>query len=439
MMHPGPANERAASLSTDRPLSAVAGLLRRLAPFVTVAALAYPTLVWPLLEAEPVSLEPVYGQPAVDGPPSALLRAYFSTIFAIALAALFARWRQGPLGISRPVLLGLAAMLAWAGMTSLWAVEPDISFRRFLLAVFITGTIVASTLAASDHKRLLHIAFWMFAVMVLINCASVLTTAPTALGHAGIYPHKNYFAAVTSVVAMVALYQAGNGTRITRPLAVVMLIITAWFLIEARSKTCTALALLTPPLAYGTAFLARHGRISPAVTMTTLVVVCFGIYEFGAMSGEWDFPAAANAIFGDPTLTQRTDIWNFALRKISERPWLGYGYEVFWGAGINSPSVREGPGFVAQMPHAHNGYIDLALQTGYIGLGIFTVLLLSVLHLAGRVARRSIGLAGLVLSFVIFGMLYNCLESAWFRSFNLEAMIFALAIVLVAQDVEARP
>jgi exopolysaccharide production protein ExoQ len=416
----------------SRPRSAAATLLQRLAPFLAMAVLAYPTLVWPLLEATAVSLEPVYGVPPVDGPPSALLRIYFSTLLALGLAALVASSGISRPGPARPALIGLAGYLAWAGITGFWAVEPEISTRRFLLSVFISGSLVTSTLATRDADRLLRIIFWMFAVVVLINAMSVLTTAPTALGHAGIYPHKNYFAAVTSVMMMTALYQLGNGTPVRRLVAAVMLLAAVWFLVVARSKTCTALAVLTPLLAYGAVLLARHGRISPAVSLPAVALVLFGIYAFGAQSGFWDFQAVASAVFGDPTLTQRTDIWAFALKKIEERPWLGFGYEVFWGAGSNSPSLREGPGFVAQMPHAHNGYIDMTLQTGLIGLALFAVPLLSVLHMAGRLAHRAPGVAGFVLSLVVFGALHNCLETSWFRSFNLEAMLFVLAVALVS-------
>jgi O-antigen ligase len=161
--------------------------------------------------------------------------------------------------------------------------------------------------------------------------------------------------------------------------------------------------VLVPLLSYGSVLLARHCRVSPAIALSLLVLAIYGVYEFGAQSGFWDFHAVAETVFGDPTLTQRTDIWSFAIRKIAERPWLGYGYEVFWGAGANSPSVREGPGFVAQMPHAHNGYIDVVLQTGALGLVLLAVLILSALHVAGRLARRSPGL-GISLSMLIFGL-----------------------------------
>ncbi len=409
-------------------------MLARMAPLIVVAALAYPSLVWPLFEAEPVSLAPVFGQPAVDGPPSPLLRVYF-TVVLIAGCLSFACFdgRKFVRLLRLPILL-TALYLAWAGITNFWSVEPDITLRRFLLAAFIAGGLISATLAARGPERILQYSFWMFFLVTVISAVSVLTTAPTALGHAAYFPHKNSFGATISVAALVALYQLTNGRRSDRVAAGAVLLACAWFLIEARSKTSLALVVVAPVLGFAVAALARFARISPALTIIAIGVSCYGIYEIGAASHIWDFDEVANAIFGDPTLTQRTDIWAFANKMIEQRPWLGYGYEVFWGASVESPSVRQGPGFVAQMPHAHNGYIDIVLQTGYIGFAILSALLLTTLHLTGHIARRSLGLASFLLSIILYCILSNGLETSWFRSFSLSSMIFVLAIAITAQS-----
>lgn len=418
---------------------AIAGLLRRLAPWLTIAALAYPALIWPLLEAEVVPLGPIIGQPAVDGPPSMLVRTYFPALLVMGALAFISQARHAGAGWCTPAVLMTGVYLAWAGTTSLWAGEPEIAFRRFLLAVFIVGGIFSSVLAARDGEAILHRLFWVFTLILAINAVSLLTTPPTALGHAGIYPHKNYLGIVVATILLVALYEAATGTIISRTVAALSLVIAIWMLIEARSKTSLALPLLVPVLACGTAWLAATLRISPAISVAAAALVLWFIFAVGSASHIWDFYDAAEAIFGDPTLTQRTDIWAFAIKMIGQRPWTGYGYEVFWGAGLNSPSVREAPGFVAQMPHAHNGYIDIVLQTGFVGLAIFIVLLLVTLHAAGRVAQRSLPYGALLLALILHCVLYNFLETSWFRSFSLNSMVFVLAVVLAASDRRARP
>lgn len=68
----------------------------------------------------------------------------------------------------------------------------------------------------------------------------------------------------------------------------------------------------------------------------------------------------------DPTLTGRTDIWEFVGEMISNRPVLGYGVGAFWqGTGGASLYIIERAGWM--VPDSHHGFLDLTLQVGYVG------------------------------------------------------------------------
>ncbi len=71
------------------------------------------------------------------------------------------------------------------------------------------------------------------------------------------------------------------------------------------------------------------------------------------------------------TLTGRTDVWEFAISQIKERPLLGYGYEVS-GAILQSRYFPVWWGPWDEGPHSslHDGYIDRA-----VGLGLPALLL----------------------------------------------------------------
>jgi exopolysaccharide production protein ExoQ len=73
----------------------------------------------------------------------------------------------------------------------------------------------------------------------------------------------------------------------------------------------------------------------------------------------------------DVTLTGRTDIWRMLVPYMADRPWLGYGYGVFWS------HFREALWEAVQwhVPHPHNGYIQLVLDCGVVGLAVFIVCL----------------------------------------------------------------
>lgn len=80
------------------------------------------------------------------------------------------------------------------------------------------------------------------------------------------------------------------------------------------------------------------------------------------------------AIGRDPTLTGRTPMWGVAMTRLMERPLLGFGRGAFWAPG--SPYALEAgravaPGFIP--PHGHNGFIDIALDVGLIGVLLFAI------------------------------------------------------------------
>jgi O-antigen ligase len=147
-----------------------------------------------------------------------------------------------------------------------------------------------------------------------------------------------------------------------------------------------------------------------------------------------DFGEIAGALTGDPTLTGRTVIWQFALEKISEHPWLGYGFGSFWRVGTGVPSVDEAPGFVAKMPHAHNGYIDILLQIGVVGSVLFTAVILTCIHLVGRITRRHWHLSWFLMTLVLFALLHNLLETTLFEGFSDWCMIMLLAAMIAARS-----
>ena len=85
-------------------------------------------------------------------------------------------------------------------------------------------------------------------------------------------------------------------------------------------------------------------------------------------------------------LTGRTEIWSMVMDAILEHPWLGYGYHAFW-RGADGPSVDVRlSGWIP--PHAHNGFLDLALDFGIAGPLLFVCLLAGPAFDALRLAKR---------------------------------------------------
>jgi O-antigen ligase len=73
----------------------------------------------------------------------------------------------------------------------------------------------------------------------------------------------------------------------------------------------------------------------------------------------------------DMTLTGRTTIWSVLLSSLAKRPWLGFGYSAFWvgtkGESANAIYALKWP----RLSYAENGVLELALELGLVGVGIY--------------------------------------------------------------------
>ena len=83
---------------------------------------------------------------------------------------------------------------------------------------------------------------------------------------------------------------------------------------------------------------------------------------------------ALGLIGKDPSLTGRTDIWEYIYTMIGNRPALGYGVGGFWhGEAGASLYVIQRAGWL--VPDAHQGFLDLTLQIGIIGASMVVLVM----------------------------------------------------------------
>jgi O-antigen ligase len=86
------------------------------------------------------------------------------------------------------------------------------------------------------------------------------------------------------------------------------------------------------------------------------------------------------ALGRSPSLTGRADLWRAVIMAIEQRPIFGYGYSGFWQTwrGENNPAQivlnQLRPDFPAF--HAHNGFLDIWINIGIVGLAIFALVFL---------------------------------------------------------------
>jgi exopolysaccharide production protein ExoQ len=333
-------------------------------------------------------------------------------------------------------MICLLAYVAFAGASVLWAFKPQLSFIRFVQEVMVLTSIVLPAMLAVRTADILRGVFFCFALAAILNLFFVFGNSPALVaklkGYPGYFTGKNLlgeFAAIAFLLSLHEVLQPG----FRRALGMIILVIDASLIFWANSKTAMALALLVPLLAGLTLFAARKTRVSPAIILFS-VPFCYVVLS--SLSGFHIMDRASYMLYGDSTFTGRSVIWEFALEEIERRPLLGWGYQSFWLVGPDAPSVLDAPGWVKEMPNAHNGYYDTMLEMGYVGYVLLLAFIITTLHAIGRVAQRNATRAWLLLSLALYVMIHNGLESTWMRAYDLMWVVFAVVAAETARQLQ---
>ena len=125
-----------------------------------------------------------------------------------------------------------------------------------------------------------------------------------------------------------------------------------------------AVALLSVAL-----FAAR--RVDAPTRVVAVLTALAGLPATTLAFFEWRAPLLA-WIGRDPTLSGRTLIWQQVWIFITQRPWLGWGYEAFW-RGMRGEAFRIDAALNFIVFHAHNGFLEIWLNLGLAGLALFAL------------------------------------------------------------------
>ncbi|WP_442753930.1 O-antigen ligase family protein [Methylocystis sp. JAN1] len=129
--------------------------------------------------------------------------------------------------------------------------------------------------------------------------------------------------------------------------------------------------------------------------------------------------------------TERTFIWQHALRFIWSRPWLGYGVNGFWTLDwVKSLYLERYSWF---LDNYHNGYINILVETGFVGYGLFLFGYLCFGFRANEIARRGFyperyTSFGLAFTFLLF--LIDFTETFFLRSTNFRTTMLTMILAM---------
>lgn len=270
--------------------------------------------------------------------------------------------------------LPLTALLGFVAVSVTWSFAPSVSVEPILWTGLIAGLGVLIAVRFSLEEM-----FSLFVYTLLFSAIASIALvfiAPETVVHGprnvhagawhGIYAHKNQFGIFMALGFSQVLLL---GKRWGRWRFVMMAL---FFIAALGSTSATAVLLCVGSLLVLP--LLRVLRVHHTLLLgSLLILVPIGLGILGTMA--INYAVIAEALGRDATLTGRTELWAESLTLIAERPLGGWGMRGAFAPGspIFDNIIWDGA------PYAHNHWLDTTLDLGFVGITLYTLVLIPTL------------------------------------------------------------
>lgn len=267
----------------------------------------------------------------------------------------------------------IAAMLALSVCTTLWSACPVITLQICIQVGLCTlfGCYLSTRF---DAERLMEFVIFMGTIAAVLSVFFALALPSYGLfkGYApdawqGICNHKNSLGISMAYVLSPIFFTTAYGRG--RKLAYVALIVVILYKCKSVGAMADTAGMLVFVASIG---LIRRLRAREAVLLA-IVGTAISLVAVASIVHFW--PILAALMGKDPSMTGRAPIYHEVWLSLMKRPILGYGFGGFWYAGnYECQRVRLALGWPG-IGYSENGFLELALQSGFVGVGLVVAML----------------------------------------------------------------
>jgi exopolysaccharide production protein ExoQ len=375
----------------------------------------------------------------LDGSP--VDAALFGVLLAAAVGVLIRRGgrTRALLTTNWPILIYFVYCL----VSVTWSSHPDVAFKRWIKSL---GDLAAALIILTDGQPIAALKRVISRVgFVLLPTSVLLIKYYGDLGrgydpdgnpmNTGVTTNKNTLGIMLLVISLGTLWhvmtllrdraQPNRGRHLLAQGTLLTFGIV--LLAMADSATCIACFILGGGLILATNFRVVRSRPTRVHALCLAIVFAGGVaLLFGGEAN------VIHALGRKTNLTGRTEVWAAVIPAVSNSI-VGDGFESFW---ISPDAQKVWRGLILSgwrdpeslINEAHNGYIEVYLNLGWIGVCLLALILISGYRCAGKAFQRDPGLASLMLAYITAAAVYSVTE-AGFRMLNLNWTFLLLAIV----------
>lgn len=330
----------------------------------------------------------------------------------------------------------LFLFLLYCGISIIWSDFPVVSFKRYLKNI---GNLIMILIVLTDPapveaiKRMVRrCAYVLIPLSIMLYKYYPLLgrgyhSGTGALMVTGVTNNKNSLGVLCLVCGLFLIWSLlrewRNKTgKLNKFFDIIILSMIVWLIVMADSATSLACFIL----GIGVLTLIERPIIKrnvKSIGFYTLLFIC----AFMIIQSLFDITGMVIASLGrDTTLTGRTELWDDIL-AMHTNPFIGVGYGSFWLG--DKRDVLWGK-YWWRPTEAHNGYIEIYLEVGLIGLFILGCVIVSVFKNISKSLITQFEYGRLRIALLAVIVFYNITESA-FRVDLLMYFIFLLVSINV--------
>jgi exopolysaccharide production protein ExoQ len=333
----------------------------------------------------------------------------------------------------------LMALIAFMLLSTLWSDLPAQTLRRSakeLLAVLLAFVVLSEPSPRRALESILRRATYVLIPLspILIKYfpqyGRLYTPWSGAQMWTGVANHKNSLAQICIISAAFLIWSLVRRRQGHNPAqwkyqthAEIILLALCFWLLGGPDKwifySATSVYALTAGLLFYVALaLAKKIKLRlPAilpVMIIALIIIVGTVSVFTSGSSLTGFASAARR---DTTLTGRTQVWDSLVPVVKQSPWIGKGFGVFW------TNERRN---LFQIANAHNGYLEVLLGVGFIGLALLAAFLISSVRKAHRELSRDFDWGAFWICILLMAVVHNMGEPSFdsFANFQTAVLLF---------------
>ncbi len=332
----------------------------------------------------------------------------------------------------------LAAYFIYLGISVLWADDPFVSFKRWIKEI---GNICMVAIILSEQDPAVALKSVLFRCSCFLIPLSVLYIKyypdlgryfdrwTWQYSYGGVTTNKNSLGMGLFLCGMGLFWsfidiwrrRAEHKKDVIAHLLLIIMCLWLWHI--ANSATSLACSLIGVTVLIGMRMPALRNAVQ-RVGLFGFFIPLISILILNALFNPLEI--ATESLGRNMTFTGRTFIWQRVL-KSDINPLIGAGYCSFW-EGARADRISEDLGFFFRLQEAHNGYLEVYLNSGLIGLALILGVLFSNFRKAAMRVGGGNSFDAFRLAILMGVIIYNMTESQFA---GLQVLWISLLLVVV--------